>query len=95
MPFFKIDVILYLFLYVPRKARELWVQTCSQLLGEVHTLYLRHDVSSQVDKVIYDFLQLPRLLLRRTAGQDHADKKLARTLFTYLQNHLPPLPRPA
>jgi hypothetical protein len=80
----------HLFLYVPRKARELWIQTCSQLLGEVHTLYLRHGVSPEVDIVIYDFLQLPRLLLRRTAGQAHADKKLARTLFTYLQNHQPP-----
>jgi hypothetical protein len=84
----------HLFTYVPRKARELWIQACSQLLGELHTAYNQHDVSPQVDQHIHSFLQLPRLLLRRAAGQAHADKKLARTLFTYLQSHHPPRPTP-
>jgi hypothetical protein len=82
----------HLFTYVPRKARELWIQACSQLLGELHTAYNQHDVSPQVDQHIHSFLQLPRMLLRRAAGQAHADKKLARTLFTYLQSHHPPRP---
>ena len=62
----------HLFLYVPNKARELWVQTCSQLLGEIHSLYLQHDIAPQVDKVIYDFLQLPRLFAQTDTSSLYA-----------------------
>ena len=53
------------------------------MLPELRAMYLERGVSSDVDQLILKFLLLPRLLLRRVAGQSHADKKLARTLFTY------------
>ena len=40
----------HLFLYVPRKARELWVQTCSQLLGEVHVAGPRRALVTVLDE---------------------------------------------
>ena len=76
----------HLFTYVPRKAQELWTQACSQALSDIRDVYLERGVCSDVDQLILKFLLLPRLLLRRVAGQSHADKKLARTLFTYLRD---------
>ena len=76
----------HMFTYVPRKAQDLWTQACSQVLSEIRDVYLGRGVGSDVDQLILKFLSLPRLLLRRVAGQSHADKKLARTLFTYLRD---------
>ena len=73
----------HLFSYVPRKAQDLWIQACSQVLSELRSV---HDEHGDVDQMILKFLLLPRLLLRRVAGQAHADKKLARTLISYLRD---------
>ena len=57
-------------------------------------MYHERGVSSDVDQLILKFLSLPRLLLRRVAGQSHADKKLARTLFAYLRDkEVPAVPQ--
>ena len=84
----------HLFTYVPRKAQDLWTQACSQVLSELRDVHLGRGVGSDVDQLILKFLSLPRLLLRRVAGQSHADKKLAGTLFTYLRDkQVPAVPQ--
>ena len=76
----------HLFTYVPRKAQDFWTQACCQVLTELRSVYQEYGVCSEVDKLILKFLLLPRLLLRRVAGQAHSDKKLARTLFNFLRD---------
>ena len=76
----------HLFTYVPNKAKDFWIQACCQVLSELRAVYNEHSAGPEVDKVILKFLLLPRLLLRRVAGQAHADKKLARTLITFLRD---------
>ena len=73
----------HLISYVPRKAQDLWIQACRRVLSELRSV---HDEHGDVDQMILKFLLLPRLLLRRVAGQAHADKKLARTLISYLRD---------
>ncbi len=80
----------HLFTYVPHKAQPFWTQACSQVLSELRSVYNEHGTGYEVDQVILKFLLLPRLVLRRVAGQAHADKKLARTLITFLREQQVP-----
>ena len=79
-----------MFTYIPRIAKDLWVQTCTQSLDAL--LYAHHHGTPERDSSILKFLGLPRLLLRRVASQTHADKKLAKVLSDYVQHGRQPLP---
>ena len=80
----------HLFTYVPNKARDFWILACVRVLTNLRAVYNEYGIGPEVDKVILKFLLLPRLLLRRVAGQAHADKKLARSLIAFLQNQAEP-----
>ena len=83
----------HMFTYIPRIAKDLWVQTCTQSLDAL--LYAHHHDLPGRDSFILKFLSLPRLLLRRVASQAHADKKLAKVLSQYVQHGRLPLPSSA
>jgi len=79
----------HLFTYIPRNAQDVWTSICAAKLGEVFNLYRASDVDTR-DKLILEFLQLPRLLLGRVANQSNANKHLAKTLHEHLSSGQPP-----
>ena len=82
----------HLFTHIPRIAHDAWTAICSKILGEVFNLYRASDQPAR-DKLILEFLQLPRLLLGRVSGQSRSHKRLAKTLHQHLSSGKPP-PRP-
>ena len=83
----------HMFTYIPRVAQELWVALCTSTLTDLFSAYRSTDTDT-CDRLILDFLMLPRTVLRRTANEGHANKKLARRLFQYQRQQSPPEEQP-